>query len=481
MLHSSVWDASANAAGLQFIEFDNKVTNASINYDFNKGNFHRFQDEKELHNLGFFTKGYVHLSKWKFYGDFGYFNRKDKGVKWVDVLKPYNYNPYTIGDSVGGTYHKEYFQMSGKAAWQTSEKILLGFNLNYETGVGARRKDPRPKNISSSFSISPAIIYNLGNIRIGGNVLFNTSKEDIEFTTVTDSLYSYLHFKGLGVYTSSFEKDKRSDESTLYGGALQFNYSNNKLQNLTEIEFSKKTSDIKRGESVPLQVVSLENFSTELRSTFLLKRQKNVSKLAVQFSDKHLYGHEPVVEPKMQQVNFQWETLAKYTLYWHKQQEYELQYSFYKLQNNHHINWGAKFSGMLHASNTEYYFVPQRNTQDLNYYKLNFELEKEFFKEKNSLLLILNSMVRQGFNSSYRFVDDEILIESVNTKFVEHDFEYYDSSLIELGGELNYGRAVDLYSTPIQVFISLKYTRQQSEMNENIHRNNLSLKLGVNF
>jgi hypothetical protein len=285
----------------------------------------------------------------------------------------------------------------------------------------------------------------------------------------------------LGSYTLSTEKDVRSSESDLFGGGLQINFNGNKITNLTEVNFHRKATDIKRGKTYPLQVVLLEKFNTSVTSTFLFSpSEKSVNKLTLHFNDKHIYGHEPVVEPKLEQVSYQWSTVAKYTLYWFDEQEFAIDYSYYKLVDSTHFNWGGKVSGKVITSNSSYYFVPEANEQTLNYFVFDGTFEKEFQAKLNTLILSFDGSYRKGFNSSFEIVNDESLLENINTDFVEHDFDYYNSQLLQFGGSVQFGRIVKIYKSPVQLFLSADYKRLISKMN-NTNRDIFSLKLGINF
>jgi hypothetical protein len=482
ILHlKTIWSGSTNAAGLHFFDIQNKIAKAYINFNHEEGDFHLFQQEQEKNELGFFTNGYLNFNKWVFYGDFNYFKQSCESVKWVDVLEPYTDNPYILGDSVGGMYFKEYFKMRGKAAYQINEMLTFGFDVKYKAGVGARRKDPRPSNEITSFDILPGLVFNFNKIKLGANLRYESGKEDISLNTVTDYIYNFYHFKGLGAFTLSNEKDVRSNESNLFGGGLQFNFSGNKITNLTEVNFHRKATDIKRGKIYPLQVVLLEKFNTSLTSIFMFSpSEKAVNKLTLHFNDKHIYGHEPVVEPKLEQVSYQWSTIAKYTLYWHNEQEFGVDFSYYKLIDTDHFNWGSKVSGKVVTSNSSYYFVPEANKQTLNYFVFDGTIEKEFQAKLNTIILSLDGSYRKGFNSSLEIVNEETLLENVNTDFVEHDFDYYNSQLLQFGGSVKFGRMVNIYNSPVQLFLSANYKQLISKMN-NTNRDIFSLKLGMNF
>ncbi|MDX8340005.1 hypothetical protein SLH46_12465 [Draconibacterium sp. IB214405] len=482
LLLKSPWSVSDNAAGLQFLELPHRIGRVSVFYNDSKGDYHLFQQGREDLQYGFYTNGYTHLKNWNFYGDFSYYSQVEKESRWTDVMESYNDNPYTLGDDIGGKYIKEYFDMNAKAAWHANEQLNVGFEVNYQTGVGTRRKDPRPVNKATDFRFKPGIVYSINKFNVGLNLKIETAKEDIEVELVADSTYTFYHFKGLGVFTSSYERDLRTQEATTFGGALQFGYNGSAFQNMTEISFFQKETDIKRGVSVPLQVVLLENFQTDVNSVFLFGQpEQTVKRLKLSFNDKHIYGHEPVVEPKQVQENYQWSTAAKYVLYWHQENTVSANYDYYKLVNNNHYNWGMTVGGELYTSESSYYFVPEKNEQQLKYFSANAAVKKEMLTSFADLIFEINGKYQKGFDSYYKLVDEETLLKLTNTDFVENDFEYYNAAMSEIGAKIGIGKRIKMYREWMQMYLNANYTKQYSKMINNPDRTYINLQFGINF
>jgi hypothetical protein len=476
------WSESSNAASLTFFDFKERLGQAYFGFNNSEGNYRLFQYPEQSSQYGFFTNGYAKQGKWKFYGNFDYYHDQGKNIKWVDVVEPYNDNPYTVGDSIGGKYIKEYFKMQGKGAYKLSDLISFGFDIKYNTGVGTKRKDPRPINTITSFDFRPGIVFNLREIKAGANLRYQEGKEDIDFETVTDRNFDLFYFKGLGVYSSTIEKDSRYTEMNLYGGGLQFSFENKLFRNITEVNFDKKTTDIKRGKSVPLQIVFLDDYNTEVSSTFIFApSDKKVSSLGLSFRSKNLYGQEPVVEPKLEQVSYQWSTAAKYTLYWNESREYGIDYSYYKIIDRNHFNWGGTVSGKLTNNTTTYYFVPEFNRQNLNLIYLNAMLEKGIQFNSGEIVIALNGTYRKSYDSKLELVEDETLLSTVNTEFVTHDFNYYSSGLWLIGTSAKIGKNISIYQSPMEVFLEAGYMLMISNLPENPERKILEVKLGMNF
>jgi hypothetical protein len=478
----TTWSGSSNPASLSFFDFNKRIATAYIYDNISSGNYHLFQLGKSDNQYGFFTNGYINLNKWKFYGNFNYFSVSEKNVRWVDVMEPNNNNPYTLGDSIGGNYSKEYFNMEGKGAYRLSQVFSFGFDLGYMAGVGAKRKDPRPENTLSKFSIQPGIVAILGKIRAGAGFRYETGKEDIDITTVTSNKFDLFHFKGLGTFSTTQEKDHQSFESELFGGNMQVNFIGHSFENLTEVEFSKKTTDIKRGTTYPLQVVLLKKYETKATSTFLFNSSMgNINRLTIFYQNKRIYGNEPVVEPKLEEVNYQWSTVAKYTLYWDKTINFGVDYSWYKLTPDNNINWGATFGCKLTTSETTYYFVPEFSRQKLNLIQFDGHVEKGFKVKSWETLLSGEAGYHSGFNCSLVLPAEPSLLTTINQEFVNHDFDYYKTGLWQLGMSVQFGKNLKIYKTPLQLFFDAGYRLFISGMEGNQKRQIIEFKLGMNF
>jgi hypothetical protein len=203
--------------------------------------------------------------------------------------------------------------------------------------------------------------------------------------------------------------------------------------------------------------------------------------MQIRSHDKHIYGQEPVVEPKLEMENYQWNTLAKYTLYWSKTQEYKAKYSYYKIIDQDYFDWGGNVSGKYSTSETSYYFVPEYNQQNLDFIILNAELEKAWKINRSQFILGIDGAFRKSLDSSLELVDDEALLSTMNTDFVNHDFKYLETDIWKFGVSLKLGRIINIYQSPIQIFIETAYQTIVADYPGNSNRNIVELKLGMNF
>jgi hypothetical protein len=479
MMLKSLWSESSNPAGLSRIDFGNRVAKAWLGYNYESGDYSLFQEPEELNRYGFYTNGYSKVGRWRFYGNFNYYNETSNRVRWVDVMEPYNGNPYTVGDSVGGNYWKEYYNMEGKSTLILTNQLSLGFDVKYKGGVGTKRKDPRPENTITDFEFSPGLVWQAGRLMFGASFRLGSGKEDIKFDAVNDRKNDLFYFRGLSAFSSTTEEDGRYSQSNLLGGGIQGNISGQFMDNYYSFHFNRQTTDIKRGDIYPLQMVLLDKYTTEASSLFLFNpKGKNISRLKLQYNGSRVYGQEPVVEPKLEEVSWQWSTAAKYTLYWNSCSDYVVGYTYYKIRDLHHFYWGGSIQGKYTTDNTTYYFVPEFNRQKINQFLLDALFEKGFLTGKNQLVVTLNGGYRTSPFHSLIIVEDEKLRKTVQIDFLEHDYDYRVTNLLEAGIRMNYGRDIYLSKFLVQFFIETGYRRFSADQS---CKNLFHINAGINF
>ena len=482
----TVWSESSNAASLTFFDFNKRFGEAYFGFNSGNGDYRLFQAPDHSSQYGFYSNGYVKHGNWKFYGNFNYFDIQEKDIKWVDMIEPYNGNPYSVGDSIGGNYWKEYFKMQGKVAYSLNKLISLGFDVRYDAGIGTKRKDPRPENTITNFDILPGVVLNFNKIKLGANFRYQGMKEDINFNLVTSNHYSIFYFKGLGSYTSEASTasglNDSYTESTLYGGSFQVAFDTKLFKNYTSVNFDKKVTDIQRGASDPLQIALVDNYLTNVNSVFLFGTdEKRINRLELGFLNQKIYGQEPVVEPKLQQVTYQWSTVAKYTLYWNEASEFNVNYSHYSLFDSGIINWGAKINGKVRSDKTTYYFVPENNKQEYKQFVVDALLEKGFVCKNWESLFSLNGGYRKSFDNVLTVVSDQKLLGNVRTDFIYKDFSYNTAGLWQVGANAKVGRQVSINHSPVQIFLQAGYKVLVSDLPGDPKWNISEVKLGMNF
>ncbi len=482
MLLQCPWSESSNVASLLCLDCRDRVARAALGYDHQEGDYRLFREPREHDRFGFYTNGWSALGNWRFYGSFSYFNEVSRGVRWVDVMDPYNGNPYSVGDSVGGDYSREYFLMEGKSALRVSDRLGFGVDVKYKTGVGAKRKDPRPENNLTDFEISPGVIWTRERLKLGAHLRFGTGKEEISFTSVTGNKFDLFYFRGLGAYSVTMEDDSRYTGKLLFGGGVQGNYNGSTIKNLTSVDFSRQLTSIKRGDAYPLQVVSLDGYTTEASTLFLFQPEADrLGRLQLRYRHERSYGDEPVVEPRLEEISWQWSTAARYTLYWHRASLWGARYAWYSLRDRHHLRHGVTLTADYGTQETTYYFVPEFNRQKISHYDLEATFEKGWVSGHHHLVAALSGGYRGVPSKRLDIVEEEVLRKGVLLEFTEHDFGYLTEGRWAGGMLLDYGREVDAGKTPFEWFLEAGYRLTGSGFRGGTERHQVRISTGIHF
>ena len=482
MLLSTPWSESSNPAALSQFSCTRRIAAAWASSTLESGTYRRYRESESSASYGFSTEGFLPLSNWNFFGSFEYSGKQENSINHSLVMNPYDDHPYSLGDSIGGNYVKEYFSMSGKGTIQLLEMLTAGLDLQYVSGTGAKRKDPRPENTLTRFGISPGVIISLPKINLGVNLRYESRHEDIELSTVTGRDFDIFYYKGLGVYTSTTETDKWISASNQYGGGLQLNIKGTGLTNLTEFGFDLKTTDIKRGSSYPLQIAEIRNDVVRISTDFLFHRKTHlINRLMLFYEDKRVYGHEPVVEPKLEQVNYQWSQVAKYTLKWDLNRNAGFRYRHYQLNNDNRINWGTTVESMVQSGESTYYFIPEYNRQKTSQLWIASAVEKGISGKSSELLFSFTCRFRKNLTSQIEITEEESLRETVDLPFVLHDHAWLTAGLWQLNPAVTYGKQIILNKSAVQFFSNIGFTLNISDITGQKYRNMLEIKCGVNF
>ncbi len=236
--NNNTWISTQNPACITVLPF-NGFGQLFLDYSYKEGNYRRvFQPESKKY-FSATTEGYSQVKGVNYYGKMGYSIGKEQALKWNDVSFISENNPYVLGDSIGGNYDNEMFNLEGKIASKLMDNYFRwGIGLSYLVGNKSDQNDPRPNIGSMRISISPGLIINKGGAwSFGVNMKGERFKEDIDIT-VEDYLISYRYFRfmGLGIH-QGITDDYFSHQyyGHVYGGGIQAQFRENSFSNMLEI------------------------------------------------------------------------------------------------------------------------------------------------------------------------------------------------------------------------------------------------------
>lgn len=170
-------------------------------------------------------------SKYRFFGKASFLSDQKNNVAWRDVEDYEILSPYLLADSIGGTYKRESYFLSGGATIRY-RKMEFGIRASYQGGVSFRQVDPRPRNTVSVICINPGLTYTTGNWNFGwfGEYQRYRQNVDIQVEKEGRKIYFYL-MQGFGIYNRQFsgldDAFSRIYKGNLYSTGFHVNYGDN--------------------------------------------------------------------------------------------------------------------------------------------------------------------------------------------------------------------------------------------------------------
>jgi len=481
----NIWHSTENMTSLIYNR-PSKITDFNSGWINGNGDYHRIMEGSKAQDLFFTTKSYQKIDKFYLSGSFAYHNINEDNARWNGTYDPYRGNPYILGDSVQGvTYRKENYRLAGGVATSLSEKISLGFGIDYFVGVGAKQKDPRPKNNVVKIRLNPGIIFHTAKYNIGANVGYQNRKEEISYQqTITDNPdISYFAFKGFGFYSKEIDSNysRYQDQQSIFGG-LQFETKKTKFPALTEIKFDLGKEGISDGSSAPqkdrggdwdvmdLQFREILHAGTKEK---LHKFELNAGYLdgnGTEYTQKKVY-HGNVAE---------YVTISKNLKFNRKVAQAQLAYNFQKLDTKKQLD-RMIYSSLAYVSNQEaYYYIPEIFTSSFANIVGAASFEKNFYLKSFQVAAKLAASYSSNLANDLLLSD---LTEITKTQLKEiylHDFKYQSSNLLKLEAQCELGWSAKKPGVINQYFIHLNFTHYNCS-DTTLKYSILTAKLGLMF
>jgi len=189
---------------------------------------HLVQEGNGASALQLHSESFQADSKYRFFGKASFLSDQKDNVGWRDVEDYQLLSPYLVADSIGGTYKRESYSLSGGAS-MCFRHTEWGIRASYDGGVSYRQVDPRPRNTVSVIHINPGVTYSHGNWRFGlfGEYVRYRQNVDIQVEKADRKVYFYL-LQSFGIYNRQFsvldETFTRIYKGNLYTAGLHASY-----------------------------------------------------------------------------------------------------------------------------------------------------------------------------------------------------------------------------------------------------------------
>lgn len=190
---------------------------ASVGADVESGSLHRPQDASSATGIFFNADGERQVGYFHLKGSFDFRQSFENGIKYASTFDPLRDMPYTIADSTGGNWRKQYYSMWVDVSAKVCRNLSAGLGIDLDVGRGAKNIDPRPQAGMSRIGLKPSLSFDMGR----GGVLsagfaYFMYREHSNLILYDSSRPQKLYLlKGLGQYTyeifSSTERERKYD------------------------------------------------------------------------------------------------------------------------------------------------------------------------------------------------------------------------------------------------------------------------------
>ncbi|WEK33659.1 MAG: hypothetical protein P0Y53_14295 [Candidatus Pseudobacter hemicellulosilyticus] len=394
------WINSHNAAGLATLPVPGLGrTYAGAGYE--DGSLKRAQQPGSSTLLQFASERYQQLQTASLYGRFSFQQVWDKDVRMNAVLDPYRRNPYVLGDSLGGDWKKQHYELELKAAVPLNKdnSFIAGAGVLYKAGTGARQNDPRPLTNVNDMALSPSLLWKLhNNWTIGVNGQFDFYKEEISVTTSNPQDMHYVYrLAGLGNYYQEIMTGyTRYYKGSTMGGGMQLQWEREGLQVLLDGGFAYRKEDAQDGVTIPRimgrfseRQARLSGTVNYLAGSMTHQWQGSWKSFNGEGQDLH-YGQTASTEP-IKLVN---DDVVNSTYY----NEAGLQYRWIKDAFQDDFKWMLEASVVYNGMDLRYNYPRSRQTIDANEYTLKFS-RNHIVTDARNFLWTLSVGLRDNFTA----------------------------------------------------------------------------------
>lgn len=236
------WTDSYNAAGLNFIDFNNS-SYIETYFGKNDGPFVKFNESDNSYNFGLRTASYTKFKKTTFFGKIDYNNFKGQNMTWSGLIYPERYL-MLVADDRPAVKAKESYKLSGGFSSPLSQNLIFGLQVNYETAMLAKRKDLRHRTDLLDFETTAGLLYKTENFNFGLNYYYRKFHENVTFSKIADDeiLYTGYLFKGLwfgmfDIWNQAELNLSREFVDVIQGGSVQIEYVKDRFRFHNELTY----------------------------------------------------------------------------------------------------------------------------------------------------------------------------------------------------------------------------------------------------
>jgi hypothetical protein len=271
-LMSVHWDISKNPVWINDIKLPS-YTGAGLIYEFKEGNFRRPQEAKKEQFTGFGAEGFSTFKNWKFYGGFKYVKLQRDSIRFANVARPYDGNPFITADSLSGNWKGDQLTGNLQVGFPEFGKWKTGLGMAYETEQSARMNEPKPLNRFLNFQIQPALAYSFNSSNsLSITMAYTKRNETVETGFFSDNNPPLYSIRGYGTFSKGpvVTAERNTTGSGLEAG-LDYKYNKENSIIFAGFRIAQRTEDINDGVSRPIFIGGFDETRAEAFLSYEMK------------------------------------------------------------------------------------------------------------------------------------------------------------------------------------------------------------------
>lgn len=249
---TNLWLGARNGAALVTFE-QPRIAIAELSAEKANGRYVGIEGSDNSIKGGVSTESYAHISdRINAFGRLSYSYFHGKNMGGPIFLDP-SYNPFSLLESDPSTIGiktKEFYTLDGGLSYKLSDKWAIGTYIDYTSGLSAKRKDPRFRNVYMDLDLSLGVRFQPSSrTSLGASLLYQRMLEKVDgkkFGNQALDFFTLINYGGFLSKKEIFSGDygympegsgSRNMFNSLYGVALQCQAGNSKLGTFHELKF----------------------------------------------------------------------------------------------------------------------------------------------------------------------------------------------------------------------------------------------------
>ncbi|MDR0541888.1 MAG: hypothetical protein LBH19_06710 [Dysgonamonadaceae bacterium] len=441
----SLWFGSSNAAGMAITPLhDYNLLEAQYDYTF--GDYKQQQSGDKERKAGVNVDGALRLGKFFLWGNFLFSDSYVTGSKYnANRYEQQSDMPYYVADTVLSDWKKQSYDMTCKAAFPLSNRLILGGEIHYSARKAAKQMDPRSVLYCYAIEVKPALVFGIAdNCHAGLNFLYQNAFDRNTFTnSLQYSSERVYMMKGLGNYSVGVVGGVGAISPFYYlidryGGGLQYDIAGDFGRLLAEVTYTRQRTDAFEDPAKPRRRGAAQK--TEYDGKIQrLKSGTLTHKLVVQATLSATNGIEYLQEYNGDYNVNQWITIAEYVKSTYKQQRLSLAYDLYSGALSDY-SWKAGINAAYNNRQDEY-ISPQAVFNTENVYTELLAAKRFIIGSTSTLHAELNVGYHLNIGGEYLYNGPEPSSVIIRDFFAK-DSNYFTAHYLQTGCNLYWSLAL---------------------------------------